>query len=304
MRNYFRGILLLGCMLFLQQLTLDAQQLPLFNQNVTSLNPASISSGYFKYNAPTTAAIRYRYQWTKVKDAPKTLLANFQHFNEERRISFGGDFISDKTGPTGFIGISGRVGYALPLSKDLLLSFGLSGGTTQYRVRGDELNFLEQGDLASNNVTKIYPDFSFGTMLYWKENYFIGFSLPQVFSLNLAFKDENNEYNFQRVRHYYGIVGARFDMGSDSWLEGSVETRYVQNVPFYVNAKVGYEFRQIFFINASGSSAKEVSLGVGAIANIGYNSNLIRFGYNFSNFYQNYGPNFGMVHELGMQIYL
>ena len=167
MKKCFRGILSLWFVLFLQQLTLNAQQLPLFNQNVSSVNPANISSGYFKYNAPTTAAIRYRHQWTKVEDAPRTLLANFQHFDEERRFSFGGEFISDKTGPTGFIGITGRAGYAIPLSRDLLLSFGLSGGTTQYRVRGNELNFLVQGDLAANNVTKIFPDFSFGTMLYW-----------------------------------------------------------------------------------------------------------------------------------------
>ncbi len=46
------------------------QQLPLLNQDRTSLNPALISSDYFKYYTTTNAAISYRHQWAKVEGAP------------------------------------------------------------------------------------------------------------------------------------------------------------------------------------------------------------------------------------------
>lgn len=282
----------------------QAQQLPIFNQNKANLNPAYISSGYFKYNAPTTVSVNYRYQWTKLKGGPKTLLGNFSHFNDETRLSFGGNFISDKTGPTGFIGAYGSVGYGIQINSDLLLSFGLRGGATQYRVRGDELQFLMEGDLANNNVTKIYPDFSLGTMLYWREHYYIGFSVPQLFSLDLTFKDDINEYNIQRVRHYYGIAGARFELDDNTWLEGSVEAKYVEDIPFYLSAKIDYEFRQIFWLELNGSTSRELGIGFGAIANVGSNSNLIKFGYTFSNFFQTYNSQFGTVHEVGVQFYL
>ena len=304
MKDFYQKFLYFFILFSLPYLSLDAQQLPLFNQNRASLNPAYISSGYFKYNAPTFASIRYRHQWTKVKDAPRTLLATFSHLDEENSFSYGGDFISDETGPTGFIGVYGRANYGIQLTNELLLSFGLKGGATQYRVKGNELHFLNAGDLANNNVTKLYPDFSLGAMLYWQENYYIGFSVPQIFSLDLTFKDAPNEYNVQRVRHYYGIAGARFDLGSDSWLEGSVETRYVQNIPFYLNSEIAYEFRQIFWIGISGSTSKELGMSIGAIANVGSNSNLIKIGYNITNFFQSYGPNFGTVHEFGVHFYL
>ena len=303
MNNFYEKVLCFLIIFSLPYLSVDAQQLPIFNQNKASLNPAYISSGYFKYNTPTTASIRYRHQWTEVKDAPRTLLATFSHLDEENSFSYGGDFISDQTGPTGFIGVYGRANYGIQLTNDFILSFGLKAGATQYRVKGNDLNFLEGGDLASNNITKLYPDFSLGTMLYWQENYYLGFSIPQVFSLDLTFKDDANDYDVQRVRHYYGTAGARFDLGSDSWLEGSVEARYVQNIPLYLSAEITYEFRQIFWIGVTGSNAKELGMSIGAIANVG-GSQLVKFGYSFTNFYQSYGSNFGAVHEFGVRFYL
>jgi len=124
MNNFYEKVLCFLIIFSLPYLSVDAQQLPIFNQNKASLNPAYISSGYFKYNTPTTASIRYRHQWTEVKDAPRTLLATFSHLDEENSFSYGGDFISDQTGPTGFIGVYGRANYGIQLTNDFILSFG------------------------------------------------------------------------------------------------------------------------------------------------------------------------------------
>ncbi len=276
---------------------IQAQQLPLLNQNREVLNPASISSDYFKYNLPTTVSLRYRYQWTRLDGAPRTIMGSFSHLAEDYNFTFGGDVIKDQTGPTGFTGIYGRAGYLLDLSDDFSLSFGVKGGIVQYNVKGSELDFLEAGDIANTNLNTIYPDFSLGVMLYFQENYYLGFSVPQVFDLDLEFKDDVNDYTIQRVRHYYGVVGGRFELSDDSYIELSSEARYVENVPFYINGRVEYEYEQLFYIAVGGSNAREVNLGLGVIGNIG-DGNALKVGYNFTNFFQIYGPNFGTVHEL------
>ena len=282
---------------FLQSEVSYGQQLPLLNQSRESANPANLSSNYFKYNTPTTINLRYRYQWTRLEDAPQTLMGSFTHFAEDFNFIYGANIIKDQTGPTGFTGVYGRAGYLLELSDDLALSIGIQGGIVNYTVRGDELNFLEEGDVANTEISTIYPDFSLGTMLYYKDNYYLGFSVPQILGLNLEFKDDVNDYNIERVRHYYGIIGGRFEIDDESYLEISSEARYVEDVPFYINGRVEYEYERLFFISAGGSSSREINLGLGVIGDIGA-GNVLRVGYTFSNFFQSYGPNFGTVHEI------
>ncbi len=293
--------LMLKCFLIfvvlLQNEVSYAQQLPLLNQNRENVNPAHVSSDYFKYNLTSTVNLRYRYQWTRLDDAPRTIMGNFGQYLEDYNFNFGGNIIKDQTGPTGFTGVYGRAGYMLDINDDLSLSFGMKAGVVQYNVKGDELNFLEAGDVANTNINTIYPDFSLGMMLYYKEHYYLGFSVPQIFDLNLEFKDAVNDYDLQRVRHYYGIVGGRFELSEDSYIELSSEARYVENVPFYINGRAEYEYKRLFYIAGGGSNANELNLGLGVIGNIG-NGNALKVGYTFTNFFQVYGPNFGTVHEL------
>jgi len=128
------------------------------------------------------------------------------------------------------------------------------------------------------------------------------FSVPQVFGLDLEFKDDVKDYKIQRVQHYYGIIGARFDLEDETWLEVSSQAAYTANVPFYIGGRAELEFRHLFWIAANGSSAKEAGIGIGAIMDVGANSNVLKFGYTFSNYFQEYGSHFGTVHELGARM--
>ncbi|MFT6706715.1 MAG: type IX secretion system PorP/SprF family membrane protein [Flavobacteriales bacterium] len=300
--KYFYSFICTTIVLLFCNSVLFAQQIPLLNQSAENLNPAYLSQDYYKYDLPTAATLRYRNQWTGIKGAPQTILGSFSHFEEDLNFMFGGDIIHDETGPTGFTGIYGKAGYALKLSKEFLLTVGAKGGLVQYRVRGDELTFLEAGDIANENVTKLFPDFSVGAMLYYDKNYYIGFSVPQVFGLDLEFKGDVKDYNIQRVQHYYGIIGARFDLEDETWLEVSSQAAYTANVSFYMGGRLEFEFRHLFWIAANGSSAKEAGIGVGAIMDVGMNSNVLKFGYTFSNYFQEYGSHFGTVHELGARM--
>lgn len=298
-RNLMKNIWFTLLAFFIFQNEIVAQQLPLINQNRQTLNPAFIHSDYFKHELPTNLSLRLRSQWTKHEDMPITVVGDFSHWNEEYSFLTGGEIINDKTGPTSFTGLFGKAAYGIELGDDMLLTIGLKGGVLQYRVKGAELNFFEEGDIAQSNVTKIFPDFSIGTTLNFNEKYYLGFSIPQTFGLNLNFRTGENDFNIKRVQHYYGIAGARFSLDNGSWVETSSEVRYVQNVPFYINARLMYDYQEMFWLGVSASNTKEFSVDLGIILNLGFNNQILRCGYSFTNFFQEFGPHFGSTHEIG-----
>jgi hypothetical protein len=115
--------------------------------------------------------------------------------------------------------------------------------------------------------------------------------------LNLEFADENRDYNIQRVRHYYGVVGARFELYMDSWLDISSEVQYLPGAPILFSGNLVYDFDETFWITTSYSTANQVRFGGGVFCG-GSGGNMLSIGYVFSNFFQSYGPAYGSSHEL------
>jgi len=213
-------------------------------------------------------------------------------------MNFGGSIINDQTGPLSYTGLYIKGAYQIKLTDILELGVGLSGGLLQYRVKGTDLNFLEAGDIGQENLTKFFPDFSLGAMLYIDKKYYFGISIPQTFNLNLLYRTDNNDFNITRVPHYYGIAGAHYPIDRDNWLELAVWGKYVENTPFHIGGNFRYEFKEKFWVGIGGASSGEFSAEAGVILNLGGGDNLLRFGYVYSNFFNSYGPNFGSAHEL------
>ncbi len=262
-------------------------------------NPALIHRSYLKYDLPLSIDLNYRYQWVNIEDSPKTAIGNIQYFNDDNHIAMGATIINDATNPTSFTGLVINGAYQLVFNKDLYATIGLSGGIYQYRVKGDELNFLEGEDIASQNISKFYPDFSIGASLYI-DDFFIGISLPQTFAIDLSFRDANNDFNIQRVRHYNMILGGIFSLYNDSWLEPSLNVKYLPNLPVLVDALLKYERNEIFWLGVGGATSGKVHLETGFILqSYGHHSGgLFRLGYGYNYFFNSYGVNFGSAHEI------
>ncbi len=278
----------------------NGQQLPLLQQQVEHRNPAFIPANFQKYNYSTQASIGYNLQWVALEDAPRTLSADFTNWNEDFGLLYGGNIIHDETGPTQFTGVSGKIGYGLQFSKNWLLTTSLKGGMIMYRVKGDQLDFLDSGDFTEAGASKLYPDISLGSMLYFREKYYLGFSIPQIFGLNLNFKEEGGDYNIQRDRHYYGVAGVRFDLYMDSWLDISSEVQYLPEAPILFSGNLVYDFREMFWTTVSYSTANRMRFGGGVFSNLG--GNQLSIGYVFSHFFQRYGPAYGGSHELRISL--
>lgn len=292
----------LGCSLFflVAQFTFG-QQLPIFSQYQEGdhfTNPALLSNGLLKYDLNSTASLVYRHQWTGIEDAPRTSLGRFEHWDDDYNFSYGGSFIYDETGPTSFMGIYGKAGYGVELSRDWLLSVALSGGIVQYRIKANELNFLEEGDIAQNNQVRLYPDLGAGAVLYYDRKYYVGFSVPQVIGLNTEFTDANNDFNIQRVQHYYATAGGLIPIDK-SWIEVSAFGKYVPNVPLLAGVNFRYELEELFWVGVGGSTANAVSMEGGLIVDVGGNNwSPLRVGYGLTNYFSEFNLNFGFVHEI------
>ena len=277
------------------------QQLPFFSQNQDTYNSAAINRDFFKYNLPTQAGIRYRYQWVQIENAPRTLNAHFSHWNQDYNVSIGGNLIIDQTGPTSFTGIYSKAAYGIQINRDWMITAGITGGIVQYRVNGDKLHFLEPGELQNGALTKIFPDVGVGTTVYFDEKYYFGVNIPQVFGLNLNFRDEQNDFNITRVRHYYANAGASLQLYKNSFFEPEVEIRYVQNTPLLISAQIRYSYQEIFWVGINGTSAGAVGIDSGIMWNTS-NSNILKLGYTFTNHFQSYGSSFGSTHEIGLSM--
>lgn len=281
------------------------QQLPIFSQYQEGdhfTNPALLSNGLLKYELNSTGSLTYRNQWTQIKNAPRTALGRYEHWNDDKNLFYGGSLIFDQTGPTSFIGIFGKIGYGINFNKDWMLSVALSGGLVQYRIKAGELNFLEEGDVAQSNATRIYPDVGLGAVLYFQKKYFVGFSMPQIIGLNTTFSNNENDFNIQRVRHYYGVAGGLIPI-NNNWIEVSAYGRYVPNIPVLVGINLRYDFNNIFWIGAGGSTAGAMDLEGGLIFSTGDYGAPLRVGYGITNYFSEFNLNYGFVHEIKAAYY-
>lgn len=292
---------LIFTILFISQLSVvNAQQLPIFSQNQDGnyfSNAALLTEDFRKNDAPTALSLSYRHQWVKLDDAPRTITAQFNHFNEDLNVFFGANLIQDQTGPTSFTGVSLSGGYAIELTRDWKLAFALSAGVAQYRIKAAELNFLEAGDIAQANNSKIAPDLGMSASIYFDKKYFLGISVPQILGFNLNYQDENNDFELKRIRHYYANGGALIPFDG-SWLEASGFVRFIPNIPVNYGANIRYEYEEIFWVGVGGSSAKSGTMEGGLLFDLGGTYSKMRLGYAFTNFFAGYSPNFGTVHDI------
>jgi type IX secretion system PorP/SprF family membrane protein len=284
--------------------SLWGQQLPLFTQYQEThalLNPSAISSNYLKYERAMTTNALYRYQWVGIDGAPQTMMASHEYLNEDYNILLGGSITNDQTGPTGFLGVNGRFAYLLQLTDDHYLSAGISAGVVQYRVKGDELDFLEQDEVEAAGINAFRPDFALGLTWYFMpgrgNRYFAGVAVPQTFGFNLAFRTDDNEFNIQRVRHYYAFGGAQFALDEGSWIEVDAWAKYVENVPFHIDVNFRYEYRESFWVGVGGSMVGASHAEAGVIWELDSGS-MMRVGYGYDHFFAEFGPAFGDAHEV------
>jgi type IX secretion system PorP/SprF family membrane protein len=258
-----------------------AQQLPLYSlyrENSFILNPAIAGS-----ESHAIAMLTYRQQWLKVKDAPKTVTGSFRTPVLRTNFGVGGHVVYDKTGPTSFIG--GTAAFAYHISFDKInpfhwarflrkshISLGLSLSAYQYQLNSNELQ-LDQANDPSVNLNangKFLPNAGMG-LYYYYDNFYLGFSVPNVIPFNVQFEENLYSSNLKRELHYYVVVGGRIPLGGKSRYKPTVTIepmlwfKTVKNAPFQIDANVRVKYKNLFWVGGGYRTMKTMVFDAGVI---------------------------------------
>ncbi len=193
--------LIISIFILLVPFQLKGQMYPLSDQylnNLLAINPAFAGC----QNA-LSATLFYRNQWVGFKDSPKSQGLSVHTPVKNDRIGLGLVIDRSSYGIFRETRIIANYAYRTELHNGKL-ALGLGFGASFNNMAWNELKATDPNDqqLLNTPVTQVLPNFSFGAY-YYTRKYFIGLSLPMLFSheLNSAtgkYKTVNlfSEYNY------------------------------------------------------------------------------------------------------------
>jgi type IX secretion system PorP/SprF family membrane protein len=273
-------------------LALRAQQMPLYSQyvmNAYMINPAIAGSdGYTSFN------LTARQQWVGLKYAPATqsfsaqtriLRKNYVIKNRsinnrslkpssKGRVGLGGFINNDRNGAIDRTELQFSYAYHI-FVRETQLSFGLSVGVFQFRLREDQLTFINPYDPIIGSLNKVIyvPDANLGFYML-NGRYFGGISVNQLFQSYLKVGNRTLE-EYRMIRHYYLMGGYRFDMGSDFDIEPSGLFKATEKKAFQLDIGARLYFREDYWAGIMYRTSGDIIF----LAGIRYNQ--FYFGYAF-----------------------
>ena len=272
-------------------LAAGAQQMPLYSQYVMNgymINPAIAGSdGYTSFN------LTARQQWVGFKDAPATQSFSFQTRilrksyvikrksinnrslkpSSKGRVGLGGFLYNDRNGAVDRTGLQFSYAYHI-FVRETQLSFGLSAGIFQFRVRDDQITFLDPDPIAGSLNKVIYvPDANLGFYML-NGKYFAGISVNQLFQSYLKLGNRTLE-EYKMIRHYYLMGGYRFGMGQDFDIEPAGLLKATEKKAFQLDFGAKLYFREDYWAGIMYRTSGDIIF----LAGIRYNQ--FYFGYAF-----------------------
>ena len=285
-----------------------SQQLPHFSQYMLNgflVNPAL--AGSENYGDVKTG---YRNQWAGIEGAPESyyltvhmpigkmnlnttatsvpyrgrtgsrvLLQNYtkkETVQPQPHHGAGFTVTTDKAGALKRTDVGLTYAYHLPLTKELKMSAGLSGGMSVYKVDEQGLQLTDPNDptFIGGNYNRVKPNITAGVLLYTKQ-FFIGTSSTQLLQdeLSTRFNDEDNHLASSRAHHYL-MGGYKVVVTPKLSVLPSVMVKYASPAPTSVdvNLKLLY-YDKVWLGGSYRQNSTPVILG-------GVNlSNLLQVGY-------------------------
>lgn len=159
-----------------------AQQLPQYSQYL--FNQMAINPAYAGTNDYSEVRSNNRQQWVGITDAPRTYMLTLEGPIKDKNMGLGMNLFTDVVGPTRRTGLNFSYAYHLKLKKEMFLSMGLSAGILQWGIDGSKL-ILHDTETDPNLLiayqTKVVPDFGAGLYFHKKDQFYFGFSVPQLY---------------------------------------------------------------------------------------------------------------------------
>ncbi len=249
---------LLTLIVCLFTLTLAAQQTAqssLFNFNTYDFNPAVAGiDGELSINADL------RRQWVGLAGAPLT-----QSINAHVPVYFtkGGFGLAVKNTTYGLTqNVQAALGYnqILTINENILLSIGASGGLMQHTFRGSDARTPEgiyeppgvnhvDTELSEVNISAVAPLLNAGIVIDIS-SLRIGLSADNLLSSTFDLTNNQKDFVFNQVRHYYGYLSYEIGLDNDLVLIPSLFVK-AETAELQTEINVLAEFKEKFMLGFS-----------------------------------------------------
>lgn len=262
-----------------------AQHLPKFSNyemNKNILNPAAI------FDKKTTINLFYKNQWLGFENSPAT--AGFNIALKYENSGFGAFYLNDKAGVFNQNIFHLNYSYALQVSSETFLNFGLSGGFNVYGISYQNLELHDPNDpyISSTKQSSFLPDLNFGLIFSNIQNtsdfsfsslakkypvYYVGGSVQHLLGV---LTDDNIVKNNTYMNRHFNFLGAiMHPVGAFFQLQELLLIKYTFNVPVQAEFGAKFFYRGKYWIGLSYRTSNDI------ITKIGMKYKFINFGYAF-----------------------
>jgi type IX secretion system PorP/SprF family membrane protein len=249
-----KNFLLSLSLTFLSAASLLAQQENHYTQfmyNKLLLNPAFAGAR----RVPSVLGL-YRNQWMGFNGKPQSYLVAVDFPFNRDRIGLGFNLANQQAGVIKDQFAQMSVAYGIVHTEKSSLRVGMSGAIRrfQFDVTNPNLVIDQKVDaaLASADTDRQYYG-NMGAGLYFDhENFYAGFSVPNIFRNYFGLNQQRNLVNIAREqRHFYLNAGAMFKITEGVELKPSVMAKYVQNAPFSLDLNLNALIKRKFGVGVS-----------------------------------------------------
>lgn len=226
----------------------QAQQDPQYTQYM--YNTLTINPGYTGSVGTFEAVALHRSQWTGMPGAPETQALTLHTPMPNDRVGLGLSVVNDKLGPSNELYFEGNFSYALPLSYDKKLAFGLKAGGRLMNVDWSKGRYYDDIDpLLNNNIeSKLKPSLGAGVYLY-SDKWYLGASVPSF--IRSEYYDDVEEAVLSDRLHYYLIGGYVFDLSDNLKFKPAFLAKAVSGAPITTDVSANFMFQEKFVLGAS-----------------------------------------------------
>lgn len=227
---------------------LYAQQDPQYTQymyNTTMINPAYAGS-----RGTLNVFGMYRTQWVGLEGAPKTANISISTPLGDSGLGLGVNFMNDRLGAMEENNIAVDLAYAINISYNYKLAFGLKGTANLLNVDYTKLTIYHPTDpVAQENISnKFNPNIGAGLYLY-SDRAYLGISVPNFLTQD---RYDDNEVNTMRQKaHFYLMGGYVFELGRDLQFKPAVLAKAISGSPLQVDATANFLFYEKFTLGAA-----------------------------------------------------
>ena len=291
-----------------------AQQLPIFTQYSEYgglINASYIAFSNYHLEQRRSVGISYRDQWVQLPSRPRTLAVRYDAGDLDGRgmnLIYGGYLLHDEIGVFTTTELKGRIAGFFKLSdrRNKISGFaaGINFGIGQYRTNLSEFAYIDLDPiLFRGNATVLYPDVGAGLSYlneFQNDDYLqIGISIPQIFSLNHTYKQNREQFDVQRVPHFY-LTAAYYKILTDNtYLEFSGWAKRVKNIPMNYDFVLRYRFAHNMWLGAGANTSGIIHTEAGFIFKV-QDYNEVKVGYSFNPTFYSHSVIFGNIHELNI----